>query len=103
MVPILSSHHFADCLNSDFAMAVPAGETIPLTLIEVREGINTPRQENFSLIFSGPLSPYYPQMIYRLEHEKLGTLDLFLVPIGPDGDRQKMQYEAVFNRLRERS
>lgn len=102
MAPILNSHHFAKCVNSDFAMAAD-GETIPLRLVEVREGVNTPRQESFSLIFSGPLSPYYPQSIYRLEHENLGTLELFLVPIGPDENREKMHYEAVFNRLRKLS
>jgi hypothetical protein len=36
-----------------------------------------------------------PQRIYRLQHEELGQLELFLVPIGPDADG--MCYEAVFS------
>jgi hypothetical protein len=36
-----------------------------------------------------------PQAIYQLEHDRMGTMDIFLVPIGPDG--QGMGYEAVFN------
>ncbi|MBV9336790.1 MAG: hypothetical protein JO243_12975 [Solirubrobacterales bacterium] len=48
----------------------------------------------FSLIFRGPLEPLLPQGIHRLEHGQLGTLDLFLVPIGPD--QAGMRYEAVF-------
>jgi hypothetical protein len=36
----------------------------------------------------------WPQRIYRVEHEALDPLDLFLVPIGPrDGG---MQYQAIF-------
>jgi len=31
-----------------------------------------------------------PQRIYRVEHERLGAIDLFLVPIASD------RYEAVF-------
>jgi hypothetical protein len=49
----------------------------------------------FSIIFRGPSGQSLPQRIYRLEHAQLGTLDLFLVPIGPDG--VGMCYEAVFN------
>jgi hypothetical protein len=35
-----------------------------------------------------------PQRIYRLEHDELGALDLFLVPIGRDDSG--VRYEAVF-------
>jgi hypothetical protein len=35
--------------------------------------------------------------MYRMEHDVLGALDLFLVPIARDEDG--FQYEAVFNRL----
>jgi hypothetical protein len=36
-----------------------------------------------------------PQGIYRLELPERGHAELFVVPIGPDGDG--MRYEAVFN------
>ena len=48
----------------------------------------------FSLIYRGPLTPILPQQIYPVEHPELGTLELFLVPVGPEGGG--MQYEAVF-------
>jgi hypothetical protein len=35
-----------------------------------------------------------PQRIYRLEHEQMGPLELFIVPVGPDGDG--LGYEAIF-------
>jgi hypothetical protein len=48
----------------------------------------------FSIVFRGPLDAVLPQCIYQLEHAAIGTFDLFLVPIGPDGEG--MRYEAVF-------
>ncbi len=49
----------------------------------------------FSLIFSNPRKDsYLPQRTYSLEHAKLGVLEIFLVPIGPD--ENGMFYEAVF-------
>jgi hypothetical protein len=38
---------------------------------------------------------YLQQHIYRLEHEQLGALALFLVPLGPEQGR--MRYGAIFN------
>lgn len=54
-----------------------------------------PRQEPFSAYFRGPRSPVLPQQIYPMKHDRLGTVELFLVPIGPDA--HGMRYEAVFN------
>jgi Domain of unknown function (DUF6916) len=57
----------------------------------------------FSVLFHGPMQPVAPQGIYRLEHEQFGTLDLFVVPIGPDEPSAPgqaptaMRYEAVFS------
>lgn len=48
----------------------------------------------FSLTFHGPAQPWAPQGTYRVEHDQLETLDLFLVPLGPD-DRG-MRYQAIF-------
>ena len=58
---------------------------------QVRAGGRTP----FSLVLRSPPSAPLPQRIYRLQHEELGPLDLFLVPIGPDD--VGMCYEAVFS------
>ena len=48
----------------------------------------------FSLVFRGPAEPVLPQRIYRVEHEDLGALELFLVPIGRDAE--SVRYEAIF-------
>jgi len=55
-----------------------------------REGMRQP----FSLLFIGPPGIVLPQRIYRLDHEALGALEIFLVPIGSDA--QGVKYEAVF-------
>lgn len=55
----------------------------------------SPRRKPFSLIFRGPFRPQLVQRIWPLEHAELGTLEIFLVPIGPDAEG--MRYEAVFN------
>jgi hypothetical protein len=49
----------------------------------------------FSLIFLGPEGGAFQQGTYSLGHEKLGELELFLVPVGIEQGR--MQLEAVFN------
>ena len=56
-----------------------------------------PRAEPFSVYFLGPRQPVLPQAIYRLENEAMKTLEIFLVPIGPDPKEGGMVYEAVFN------
>ena len=56
----------------------------------------------FSVTFHGPLQPVLPQGSYRVQHEKLGALELFIVPVGPDEPDDPgqpptaMRYEAVF-------
>ena len=95
----LNGKSFLQHLNTQFTVGAPSDGSVWLELVSVTEHIDTPRQENFSLLFRGPLEPFFPQRIYHLKHESLGSLELFLVPIGPDG--KGMQYEAVFNRLRQ--
>ena len=45
--------------------------------------------------FYGPADVYLPQYNYPLEHERMGRIAIFLVPVGRD-DRG-FRYEAVFN------
>jgi hypothetical protein len=100
----LSSKTFAECLNTRFAVAPYGGEVVPdfaIVLKEVNEQSLSLRLETFSLIFHGPMGPYLLQALFHLEHEKLGRIEMFLVPIGPEGDA--MAYEAVFNLFREKA
>jgi hypothetical protein len=99
MAPAWNSKSFRECLDTSFAAVSLEGGNIPLLLVAVQQGMDTPKVENFSLFFRGPEDRFLPQATYRLQHEKLGTMDMFLVPIGPDGTG--MKYEAVFYRLRD--
>ena len=52
-------------------------------------------REPFALDFRGPPgAPVLAQQTYRLVHDELGELDVFLVPVGvtPEG----ADYEAIF-------
>jgi hypothetical protein len=85
-------------VNSKFRINTDDTNVVEIELIEAADEESTPRQERFSLIFRGPLQPFLLQGTYRIEHDKLGTLDLFLVPIAKEEDG--FHYQAVFNRLR---
>jgi hypothetical protein len=52
------------------------------------------QREPFRLAFLGPTEPVLPQRTYRLEHDVLGTLDIFLVPIARNA--AGTTYEAIF-------
>jgi hypothetical protein len=102
MLDKLTVEMFTECLGSPFRMHAGPGTVLEVELIEAtalppitaRVG-GPPRRAPFSLLFRGPITPWVPQGIYRLENEKRGALEFFLVPIGPD--EKGMRYEAIFN------
>jgi hypothetical protein len=90
---------FAPSVATDFRLDPGSGPPIALRLTEVRPlGLQpgAPRVEPFVLVFAGPATPLLAQGTYRLAHDDLGPMDLFLVPVGRDADGT-VQYEAVFN------
>ena len=93
----LSRESFAENLNTKFLLPVESGEPLELELIEVSPARQSGGTEKFSLVFRGALSFALEQRTHRLEHERLGALDIFLVPIAREADG--FRYEAVFNRL----
>ena len=91
----LTATDFAPLLHGGFRVAADDSEPFDAELIEVAEGAaRGPRRAQFSLVFRGGPTPPLPQRIYRVEHDELGALELFLVPLGPDDVGQL--YEAVF-------
>lgn len=101
MLDQLTSEDFTPYLHQLFVVRLDGVEPIALELVSVTEpkldnSEFTPRRRPFTLLFLGPVSQLYLlQRIYRLEHEQLGSLDIFLAPLGPEHGR--MRYEAVFN------
>jgi hypothetical protein len=97
VVEKLNLASFAEHLNTKFRIRVDDSNVIEAELIVAEDVGSTPRQERFSLVFRGPLELFLPQQTYQIEHDKMGPLKLFLVPIGKEEDG--FRYEAVFNRL----
>lgn len=101
MLDQLTSADFAPYVNQAFTIRLEGIEPIGLELVSVTDytaaGMqDAPRRQPFSLHFLGPVSrQYLQQHIYQLEHEQMGMLELFLVPLGLEGGR--MRYEAIFN------
>lgn len=74
-----------------------AGDAVPLQLAEVQRGLSTPRMLQFSLFFKGPLQPFLQQQTVHLNHDVLGEMDLFIVPVGKE--ESQFVYQVVFSRL----
>ena len=97
MLQDLTHSSFEEHLNTPFRVDFGGEAPLEVVLYQVRlhEPHGGPRKQPFSLYFRGSRQPVLPQQIYRLEHDQMGTMEVFLVPVGPDG--QGMGYEAVFN------
>jgi hypothetical protein len=92
---------FTPAIGGVFVLDDPGLGAIDLELVEARTiepgapasdagGRRTP----FSLLFRGPGDPVLPQRIYRLRHDALGAIEIFIVPVGRDA--AGVHYEATF-------
>ena len=97
----LNAQIFREQLHTKFKVNIQGGEPLVLELNAVEERNDSPRIEFFSLHFVGPFTPRLAQQIHRLEHEKLGDIEIFLTAI--EGDpRQGTVYESIFHRFRDK-
>lgn len=98
MLETLTADAFTALVGDRFTLT-DGNLRVPVELVSVtRLGASSTapggRREAFSLVFRGPLGLTAPQRIYALEHEALGSHDLFFVPIKPEDDGAYL--EAVF-------
>ena len=95
----LTEANFSKQLNTVFRVKANAPGPVELKLVEVKgyaDGSNEQgRMERFSLFFSGPGDLHLSQRTYEMEHEELGSLDIFIVTVARN--EQGFLYEAVFN------
>ena len=85
-------------LNSSFILQLDSDEQCQMELIEVTRLAhkrNADSPDPYSCIFRYSTDYQLPQGTYNLNHRKLGTFELFLVPQAPDEQHNHM--EAVFN------
>lgn len=101
----LTEKSFAQHLNTKFrARAAEGAEPVELELVDVKgysPGANEQDgMERFSLFLQGPAEAFLPQNTYALEHEQMGTHELFMVPVARN--QQGFRYEIVFNYFKSR-
>ena len=97
MLETLSIGTFAPLVDDEFRVRLDPHPPLELRLAEVTPAgdARPDGRVPFAILFRGPAEPILPQRIYRLEHARLGAIDLFIVPLEPDAAGAR--YEAVFN------
>ena len=91
---------FVPWVGTTFRGATAAERPIAIELVEaapLTASGSSARRLPFSLIFRGPPDRHFEQRSHNLEHDQLGRLALFLVPIGPGSDGNGPYYQAIFN------
>jgi len=95
----LTQEDFKQHLNTKFRVRGETPRPLELELTEVKGYAPLPdeerRMERFSLFFQGPADMLLHQGTHTLEHEGLGEVLLFLVPVAQNASG--FRYEAVFN------
>ena len=87
----LTAGDFAALRGDRFRITQDDAEPFEVELADVTEIAREPGgRAPFSLVFQGGPDPPLPQRIYRVENERLGAIEIFLVPSAAD------RYEAVF-------
>lgn len=99
MLAQLTDAHFAPLVGGGFSLAAGGGpdraaELLSVRLLTASPGAPAPRR-GFALSFRVRTPDYLPQGVYAVSHERLGRLDVFLVPVGRDADG--LLLEAIFN------
>jgi len=100
----LTEKEFSKHVKTKFRAGLGA-EEVDLELVVVKGYSARPGDqeglERFSVFFTGPAKPLLTQNTYSMSHDAMGTFDLFLVPVKPDGEGSR--YEAVFNYFKQKT
>ena len=96
MLENLTLDVFTNHLNTTFRFQYEKA-TQEFELIEAKDMGSTPKLKQFSILFRGPSEPIFNQGMCPFEHDELGAVPLFIVPVGQD--EEGVYYEVVFSRL----
>lgn len=97
MLDKLTEESFSPFLHQKFQIRCDFADPFEAELMETKamgEGASDTKRRPFSVVLRGPEQQEPMQGLYRITHEKMGTMELFLVPFGSDDEG--MLYEAVF-------
>ena len=104
MLNRVSVSAFEACLGETFLIREDSSLVHEVKLIKAealpaRTEVDHPaiRKDPFSLRFEGSTDLELPQRIYVMEHPRLGSFELFLVPMGPRLPGQTLILQAIFN------
>jgi hypothetical protein len=97
MLENLKLNSFSEHLGTRFRVYGGEDTSVEMELVEAVDRGSNAKQERFALLFRGPLDAAVDQGTYKVAHDKLGSFDLFLVPIRISESGR--EYEAVFNRI----
>jgi uncharacterized protein DUF6916 len=92
-----SAADFEPFLHSNFRLASGSSPSFALELMEVTERVQTSAgsgRSPFALLFKGGPDPVHPPQMYRIEHDDLEAMDLFISPVR--ADQEGCYYEAIF-------
>jgi hypothetical protein len=88
---------FSAAVTTSFEVSAGDQHPVQFTLVECNTLLDSEMQETYSLLFRGPADHPPVQGIYALDNDKLGKLELFLVPIKRDDEG--LYFEAIMNHL----
>lgn len=90
---------FKDFVGTVFTVSEAEFPRIPLTLetaeLQPARYSRPGTRPSFSLIFLCADQRVLPQKIFQMEHDDMGAVSIFLVPIGKD--QRGILYQALFN------
>lgn len=98
MLDQLTIETFEPHVGSSFWAEFPNGAKVELRLDRVGKVMESEmarlKRQPFSLFFTGPGTFLLKQATYRITHETVEPMEIFIVPIGKT--RETYEYEAVF-------
>lgn len=99
---LLTFEDFSHLVGESFVAKPESAPRLSLTLIEAKrlrpQPVSVPglaARAPFSVVFRCPVVSRLGQGLSQVQHRRLGTLDLFLAPIGPRTDVE--HFEAIFS------
>lgn len=98
MDDLLTHETFSKHINTTFQVQLDETNHVALELEQASELRVSSEQEEFSIVFLGPIEKFLGQGVRSFKHDQMGQFELFIVPIAQDG--KGFHYEAVFNRIR---